>query len=425
MATDPTLARTLRGIELAGTKSLRKKGDLWLVPSASGNGTYVVDPRDNTCTCPDHEEHQVRCKHSYAVEYKLTHETDSSGATIVTEEIKVTRKTYTQDWPNYNAALTTERKVVPELLRSLVDGLHVEPKQRKRGTQPMPLREVVYAGLMRTFYGLSARRAEGDLKLLEQRGLLTKVPAYNTILRYMALPEVTTKLEVLLAESARPLTVLEDPDTFSYGADATGFSTSILGRYFEDKHGKRSEDGKPIATKRRKYIKAHAMCGTRTHVVTGLIVTDGSANDAPYLPALLDATKRIGFRVDTVVADKGYLSDANYRAIEAAGAAGYIPFKVNSTGQGSPIVQKMYGLYVYKRPEFLAAYHQRSNVETVFSMVKRRFGESLLSKDETPQKNELLCKFICHNACVLVKSIHTLGLAPEFWPTSVREGVAS
>jgi len=36
-------------------------------------------------------------------------ETTSDGQTVVTETVKLTRKTYTQDWPAYNKAQTHEK----------------------------------------------------------------------------------------------------------------------------------------------------------------------------------------------------------------------------------------------------------------------------------------------------------------------------
>jgi hypothetical protein len=30
------------------------------------------------------------------------------------------------------------------------------------------------------------------------------------------------------------------------------------------------------------------------------------------------------------------------------------------------------------------------------------------------QVNELLCKFLCHNLCVLIQSFYELGIEPEF-----------
>lgn len=59
-------------------------------------------------------------------------------------------------------------------------------------------------------------------------------------------------------------------------------------------------------------------------------------------------------------------------------------------------------------------YHKRSNVETTFSMIKRKFGERLRTKTETAQKNELLCKILCHNICVVIQSMYELGITVTF-----------
>ena len=60
-------------------------------------------------------------------------------------------------------------------------------------------------------------------------------------------------------------------------------------------------------------------------------------------------------------------------------------------------------------------YHQRSNVETTFSMIKAKFGDSLRSKSEVGQFNEVLCKVIARNLCCLISAVHELGLAmPQF-----------
>ena len=54
--------------------------------------------------------------------------------------------------------------------------------------------------------------------------------------------------------------------------------------------------------------------------------------------------------------------------------------------------------YIRAHPqEFWDYYHRRSNVESVFSMVKGKFGGSLLSKSTTGQVNEAICKVLCHN----------------------------
>lgn len=113
-------------------------------------------------------------------------------------------------------------------------------------------------------------------------------------------------------------------------------------------------------------------------------------------------------------ADKAYLGHDNLAAIEKAGAVPYVPFKTNSKAGGSPAWRRMYAMFVLREEEFLAAYHKRSHVETTFSAIKRKFGGAVRSKTFTAQRNEILCKILCHNLSVLVHAIHELGIEPTF-----------
>jgi hypothetical protein len=47
-------------------------------------------------------------------------------------------------------------------------------------------------------------------------------------------------------------------------------------------------------------------------------------------------------------------------------------------------------------------------------MVKGKFGAAVRSKSDTGQVNEVLCKVLCHNVCVLVRAMHELGMEPVF-----------
>jgi len=42
-------------------------------------------------------------------------------------------------------------------------------------------------------------------------------------------------------------------------------------------------------------------------------------------------------------------------------------------------------------------YHKRSNVESAFGSIKKKFGETLRNKNYTAQVNELLCKIVAYN----------------------------
>ena len=79
----------------------------------------------------------------------------------------------------------------------------------------------------------------------------------------------------------------------------------------------------------------------------------------------------------------------------------------------------MYHYFMFNREEFLQHYHRRSSVESVFSMVKAKFGDSIRYKSDTGQVNEALCKILAHNVCVLIHATHSLGVDASFAPSNV------
>ncbi|MDQ5829396.1 MAG: hypothetical protein M3324_05900 [Actinomycetota bacterium] len=74
----------------------------------------------------------------------------------------------------------------------------------------------------------------------------------------------------------------------------------------------------------------------------------------------------------------------------------------------------MYYLFMYNRLEFMERYHMRSNVESAFSMIKGKFGDSVRSMSDTGQVNEALCKVLAHNICVLIQAMHAFNIHPIF-----------
>ena len=59
-------------------------------------------------------------------------------------------------------------------------------------------------------------------------------------------------------------------------------------------------------------------------------------------------------------------------------------------------------------------------MESTFSMVKAKFRDNVRSKTTVAMTNEVLCKFLCHNICVVHQSHIELGIAPVFWDEHAR-----
>lgn len=78
----------------------------------------------------------------------------------------------------------------------------------------------------------------------------------------------------------------------------------------------------------------------------------------------------------------------------------------------------MFHYYNYNKMAFFEHYHKRSNVETVFSMIKSKFGTCVKAKTPIAQTNEVLCKILCHNICCVIESMYELGIEPMFYPSN-------
>ena len=81
----------------------------------------------------------------------------------------------------------------------------------------------------------------------------------------------------------------------------------------------------------------------------------------------------------------------------------------------------MYHHFTLREADFNRHYHKRSNVETVFHMIKAKFGEKVRAKTDTAQVNEALMKVLCHNICVLIRAMYALGITPVFDQTFASE----
>ena len=338
-----------------------------------------------------------------AVRYTIEREEHPDGSVTVTEKtetVSIKRKTYRQDWMAYNAAQTHEKDHFQVLLRDLCSDL-TRPPQQGPGRTPLPVSDIVFASVFKVYSTVSARRFGSDLRAAKKNGLIGKMPHYNSIYHYMDNPGLTVILNDLIEKSSLPLKAVES----DFAVDSSGFSTSKFERWFDHKHG--SERFK------RNWVKVHIMCGVKTNIVTAAEIRGKDTHDAVVMPELLDATEK-NFDMAEVSGDKGYLSAKNVKAVAKTGATPFIALKTNSKPQLSGEWNDMYYYFNWKREEFLDHYHKRSNVETTFSMIKRKFGDSLRSKTQRAMVNEALAKILCHNIVVLIHEMYELGISPVF-----------
>lgn len=402
--------REKRGLAIAEAGHFDRRGDVWFVPSQSSGGKYAVhiDPDLPTCSCPDYELRGMKCKHIFAVECIIKKSKNTQGETTITRTVTVTetvkKPTYKQQWPAYNAAQTNEKDKFLLLLADLCRGIHEPPA--KMGRRPIPLKDAVFAACFKVYSTFSGRRFMSDLRNAKDAGYIRATPHYNSIFHYLENPTVTPILRTLIVESSLPLRTVE----VDFAGDSSGFMSSRFIKWFDHKYG--------AERKKAEWVKCHLMCGVKTNVVTAVEIFDKDAGDSPQLPALVSATAK-NFTVREVSLDKGYSSLDNHNTIAAHGGTPFIAFKNNTTGSVGGLFEKMFHYFSFRRDEFLAHYHKRSNVESTFSMVKAKFGDAVRSKTDVAMKNEVLAKIVCHNIVCVIHEMYELGIEPTFWPNLV------
>jgi transposase len=403
--------RQERGLAIAALANITRKGGVWLVPSQTGNGkkyTVCPDPENPHCTCPDHQELGIRCKHLYAVAFVQQREMGNDGTITETRSLTVTeKKTYRQDWPSYNLAQVEEKRRFQALLADLCNGVE-EPPANKMGRKRTPMADMIFASVLKVYTTFSIRRFGTDLEQATAKGYVSHKLNPLMVSAFMKSELLTPVLEKLIRLSAAPLQAVET----QFAVDSSGFSASRFVRWTDEKYGKQRSG--------RDWVKCHVCCGTKTHVITAVEIHDRDAADAPLFGPLVKATAET-FKIGEVSADKAYLSAENVELTAACGGTPFIAFKVNSTGSAGGLFEKMFHYYSLNRDEFMAHYHRRSNAESVFSMVKAKFRDHVRSKETVSMKNEVLCKILCHNLCCLIMSQCELGIEPVFWKEETQD----
>ena len=368
------------------------------VRSQSGRGFYEVKATESgmTCDCPDFVYRGGKCKHIMATRYYLEIEKETPTGTI-TEKVHLT---YKQAWNAYNAAQKAEVHLFDELLKDLVKAIP-EPEQTI-GRPRLPLQETLFCAIQKVYSQLSSRRAFSLFQNATEKGQISHAPYFNAPSALFNKPEMTPILHELVTLSALPVAGLEN----DFSVDSTGFRTTTFSAYCDDKYGKNKE---------HQWLKAHLCAGAKTNIVAAVAITNGNGADSPQFGPLIKKTAE-GFAINEISADLAYSSRLNLQSVANAGGKAYIPFKKNATGRagGSAIWKKMFHYFQLNRDEFMEHYHKRSNIEATNAAIKRKFGETLKSKNPVAQVNELLAKIIAYNLTVVIHEMYENGIQPEF-----------
>lgn len=397
--------RELKALHLAAFAKISYESGVWKVPSQSGNGWYEIrfPEAGASCTCEDWATRQEDCKHILATRIIIQREGGPPAPAVIDpDKPPPTRKRRERDMAKYHEARITEKRRFQVLLADLCRGIPEEAY--KGGRRPTPISDVVFACVFKVYTTLSSDRFGTDLEDAHLRGYLSKPMHPNKVNTHLENSRLTAILKRLIGVSARPLRPVET----AFGPDSTGFSTSKFDRWYDEKYG--------AYRSKHHWVKAHGFAGFKSHIVTAVEI--GNEGDSTMFDKLVELTaENFDLKDKQICADKAYLSHEHYETVERLGGQLFVPFKVNSVpGEAGTVWEKSFLHFQLRRDDFLNIYHQRSNIESVFSQVKEKFEGHVRSRTEPATTNEVLCKFLAHNICVVHQWQIDLGIETTFWP---------
>jgi len=198
---------------------------------------------------------------------------------------------------------------------------------------------------------------------------LTRIPHHSTLVKFHNRTKTTLLNSLLCKKKARIAAI-----------DASVFQTNHMSYHYANVWNRKDK------RKYRRYLKVSIAIDTDTQYILSHMTRLGPRNDHIDFESVMKEIK-----CDFVVADRGYDSKSNrYFVLRNLGAIPQIPYRKNSS------VLKFRGYR--KKLEFNEKiYHQRSKVETVFSVIKRKYGNYVLSRSFESQKKEIILRMIAYN----------------------------
>jgi len=261
----------------------------------------------------------------------------------------------------------------------VIDGWEEELEKMNEGKVGEPYHYpdsfVQLLGYMRAYFHLPYRQTEGVVKGHARRKTVPSIPDYSTLCRRI------NKLDIRIKERIGNDIII--------ALDSTGIKVANRGEWMRDKWHVR-----------RGYLKIHVAVDIRKKKIVSLEVTSEEVHDSRVMKKLIDHASENN-NVKRVIADGAYDSKKNFRYLHVNDIEAAIKVKKNSSGKAMgcyprkiAVLQQLSDFGRWRRS---VGYGHRWMAETVFSAMKRMFGEYVMARNYQSMVKEIYLKASLYN----------------------------
>lgn len=286
------------------------------------------------------------------------------------------------DWHIYNESLVRRGEVVLDF--DVIDNWNNELDNMNEGKEGAsyvyPDSFVQLLGYMRAYFHLPYRQTEGVVRA-HAKSKVPSIPDYSTIHRRI------NKLDIKINEHLGNDIVI--------ALDSTGIKITNRGEWLPHKWNVR-----------KGYLKIHVAVDIKKKKIVSLEVTSEEIHDGGRLRNLVDnALENNTLKI--VIADGAYDSKENFRYLYDNNIEAAIKVRKNSSyrfmgcnPRRKVVLQQLKNLEKWKSS---VSYGQRWIVESVFSSMKRMFGEYVSARRFPNMVKEMMLKASLYNTFIVRK----------------------
>jgi hypothetical protein len=297
-------------------------------------------------------------------------------------------------WSEYNESLVRRGEILLgfDVINNWDNELEEMNKDKVGEPFHYPNTFLLLLGYAKAYFHLPYRQTEG-IAQGHAKWKVPSIPDYTTINRRI------NKLDI-------PINTAKDVSKDEYiviAIDSTGIKVTNRGQWMRDKwHIKNNKKG---------YLKIHVAVNVKTKKILAMKVTDEHVHDIKALPGLVkDVIKSDNITPITIgklFADGAYDSNGVFRCLEDNGIMPCIKVRKNAKVRWkkgnilrnlSVLVQRN-NLQKWKDS---VSYGKRWIIETVFSCIKRTFGEYVYSVKFKNMIQEMMLKASLYNKMISV-----------------------